>query len=194
IVRMNLLCNPTGKPFAFRAVDWVVERNNLYTKVIFRGGGPNGTLDHIIKELPLIEVYRNCHVTMENAFHLQHRTIRHAAPDMTKTIQKLAARIKQKNPHTKKEGRSALHSIPDQIAVSMALIQEQKVVSEEDAGTFELQWLKKLSTCLRYFDCLHHCTRMDRYSQDILLWPGSTTSGLQNEPLPVGIGGHMVAL
>ncbi|KAG2084330.1 uncharacterized protein F5147DRAFT_748810 [Suillus discolor] len=105
IVRMNLLCNPTGKPFAFRAVDWVVERNNLYTKVIFRGGGPNGTLDHIIKESPLIEVYRNCHVTMENAFHLQHRTIRHAAPDMTKTIQKLAARIKQKNPHTKKEGR-----------------------------------------------------------------------------------------
>ncbi|KAG1723043.1 hypothetical protein EDB19DRAFT_1916291 [Suillus lakei] len=58
----------------------------------------------------------------------------------------------------------------------------------------DIQWLKKLSTCLRYFDCLHHCTRMDRYSQDILPWPGSTTSGLQNEPLPVGIGGHMVAL
>jgi len=30
---MNLLCNPTGKPHGFRAVDWVVERNNLYTKV-----------------------------------------------------------------------------------------------------------------------------------------------------------------
>ncbi|KAG1890423.1 uncharacterized protein F5891DRAFT_965010, partial [Suillus fuscotomentosus] len=84
IVRMNLLCNLTGKPFAFCAVDWVVECNNLYTKVS--------------------ELYRNCHVMMENAFHLQHCTIQHAAPDMTKTIQKLAARIKQKNPHTKKEG------------------------------------------------------------------------------------------
>ncbi|KAG1754913.1 uncharacterized protein EDB91DRAFT_1042621, partial [Suillus paluster] len=139
IVRTNLLCNPTGKPLAFRAVDWVVKRNNLYTKVIFRGGGPNGTLDHIIKESPLIEVYRSCHVTMENAFHLQHHTIRHAPPDMTKTIQKLTARIKQKNSHTKKEGRSALHSIPDQIAAGMVLIQEQKIVSEEDTGVFELE-------------------------------------------------------
>jgi hypothetical protein len=33
IIRMNLLCNPTGKPNAFCAVDWMVERNNLYTKV-----------------------------------------------------------------------------------------------------------------------------------------------------------------
>ncbi|KAH9010902.1 hypothetical protein EDB85DRAFT_1879137 [Lactarius pseudohatsudake] len=33
IVRMNILCNPTGKPNAFRPVDWLVERNNLYTKV-----------------------------------------------------------------------------------------------------------------------------------------------------------------
>ncbi|KAI9434780.1 hypothetical protein H4582DRAFT_1818349 [Lactarius indigo] len=33
IVRMNILCNPTGKPNAFRPMDWLVERNNLYTKV-----------------------------------------------------------------------------------------------------------------------------------------------------------------
>jgi hypothetical protein len=33
IIRMNWLCNPTGKPHGFRAVDWLVERNNLYTKV-----------------------------------------------------------------------------------------------------------------------------------------------------------------
>jgi hypothetical protein len=44
----------------------------------------------------------------------------------------LTARIKQENSHTKKEGQSALHSIPDQIAVGMVLIQEQKIVSEED--------------------------------------------------------------
>lgn len=75
---------------------------------------------------------------MENVFHLLHHTICHAAPDMTKTIQKLIAWIKQKNPHTKKEGQSALYLIPDQIAVGMALIQEQKLVSKEDAGAFEL--------------------------------------------------------
>jgi hypothetical protein len=33
IIRLNWLCNPTGKPHAFRAIDWLVERNNLYTKV-----------------------------------------------------------------------------------------------------------------------------------------------------------------
>src|SRR6266571_3470043 len=30
---MNMLCNPTGKPNAFQPIDWLVERNNLYTKV-----------------------------------------------------------------------------------------------------------------------------------------------------------------
>lgn len=32
-IRMNILVNPTGKLFAFHAVDWVVELNNLFTKV-----------------------------------------------------------------------------------------------------------------------------------------------------------------
>ena len=30
---MNILCNPTGKAGEFRALDWVVEHNNLYIKV-----------------------------------------------------------------------------------------------------------------------------------------------------------------
>lgn len=33
VIRLNWLCNPTGKAHAFRAVDLLVERNNLYTKV-----------------------------------------------------------------------------------------------------------------------------------------------------------------
>jgi hypothetical protein len=30
---MNILCNPTGKKGKFRAIDWLVEHNNLYLKV-----------------------------------------------------------------------------------------------------------------------------------------------------------------
>jgi hypothetical protein len=30
---MNILCNPTGKKGEFRALDWIVEHNNLYIKV-----------------------------------------------------------------------------------------------------------------------------------------------------------------
>ncbi|EGO30353.1 hypothetical protein SERLADRAFT_345251, partial [Serpula lacrymans var. lacrymans S7.9] len=64
IIRQNLLCNPTEKPHAFKAIDWLVELNNLCTKVIFAGTGPNHTIDHIIKESSLIEVYHSCHVTV----------------------------------------------------------------------------------------------------------------------------------
>jgi hypothetical protein len=32
-IRMNILCNPTGKRGEFRGLDWVVEHNNLYIKV-----------------------------------------------------------------------------------------------------------------------------------------------------------------
>jgi len=30
---MNILRNPTSKKGRFRAIDWIVEHNNLYTKV-----------------------------------------------------------------------------------------------------------------------------------------------------------------
>ncbi|KAH7913660.1 hypothetical protein BJ138DRAFT_1001804, partial [Hygrophoropsis aurantiaca] len=123
IIRNNLLCNPTGKPHAFRAVDWLVERNNLYTKVIYAGTGPNRTIDHIIKESPLIEVYRNCHVTIENTFHLIHRTIRHSPPDMTKTIQKLAQRITETSPNVFTAGRNVKYSVGDKMAEGIMLVQ-----------------------------------------------------------------------
>ncbi|KAG1894465.1 uncharacterized protein F5891DRAFT_1130925 [Suillus fuscotomentosus] len=113
-------------------------RNNLYTKVIYRGGGPNGTLEHIIKESPLIKVYHNCHVVIENRFHLQHQTIRHAQPEMMNTIRKLSTKIKENYAHIKKEGRKALWSIPDQINEGMVLMQEQKIVSEEETGVFDV--------------------------------------------------------
>ncbi|KII86191.1 hypothetical protein PLICRDRAFT_114818 [Plicaturopsis crispa FD-325 SS-3] len=35
-IRMNILCNPTGKKGKFRAIDWWVEHNNLFTKVSAR--------------------------------------------------------------------------------------------------------------------------------------------------------------
>ena len=41
----------------------------------------------------MIELYRECHMTIKNGFHLEHCTIRHAPPDMTKTLQKLCQTI-----------------------------------------------------------------------------------------------------
>ncbi|KAG1829034.1 hypothetical protein DFJ58DRAFT_719737 [Suillus subalutaceus] len=127
IIRLNLLCNPTGKPNAFRAVDWLVEQNNLCTKVIFAGTGPNCTIDHIIKQSPLIEVFRNCHVIMENAVYLKNRTIRHTHPDMAATIEKLRSHIQSTSSYMISQNRSAKRIIEDQIAVGMKLIQQKKV-------------------------------------------------------------------
>ncbi|KAG1728757.1 uncharacterized protein EDB91DRAFT_1239323 [Suillus paluster] len=74
LIRLNWLCNPTGKAFKFRPVDWLVEWNNLYTKVIFAGTSP------------LIKLYRECHITIENGFHLKNCTMKHVPPDMTRTL------------------------------------------------------------------------------------------------------------
>ncbi|TFK62852.1 hypothetical protein BDN72DRAFT_872441 [Pluteus cervinus] len=119
IIRMNLLCNPTGKPHAFRAVDWLVERNNLYTKVIFGGTGSSHTIQHIIKESNLIELYRQCHVTMERGFFLTNRTIHHKHPDMTLTISELRSLIRQHKALIPTPGRSADIVLPDQVYTGM---------------------------------------------------------------------------
>ncbi|KAK0495074.1 hypothetical protein EDD18DRAFT_1106910 [Armillaria luteobubalina] len=69
-VLRNWLCNPTGTPDGFRAMDWLQELNNLYTKVIFAGQGPNHTKDLVFKRSILLEVYRSTQHTIEENFHL----------------------------------------------------------------------------------------------------------------------------
>ncbi|KAG1871817.1 hypothetical protein DFJ58DRAFT_652329, partial [Suillus subalutaceus] len=67
-----ILVNPTGKEGKFRAVGWCVELNNLFTKassaVINGGKGSNHTIDCIILESPLVQVYQNLHRTFERNF------------------------------------------------------------------------------------------------------------------------------
>ncbi len=62
-------------------------------------------------------------MTVENGFHLEHRTIRHSPPDMTKTLQKLGQRIEETSPHIFKEGRKADYIIPDQMGAGIAGVQ-----------------------------------------------------------------------
>ncbi|KII91006.1 hypothetical protein PLICRDRAFT_106940 [Plicaturopsis crispa FD-325 SS-3] len=139
IIRKNWLVNPTGKPHAFRGADWVVERNNLYTKVIFAGGSSNKTIDHIVKESPLIELYRECHVTVENGFHLEHRTIRHAPPNMTKTLRKLREKLEHRTrPHVLSPARTSRYAVPDQIAAGMNILLTRK---DSNSSTVEEEHL-----------------------------------------------------
>ncbi|KAJ3560196.1 hypothetical protein NP233_g10995 [Leucocoprinus birnbaumii] len=126
IIQMNWLCNLTGKEGGFRGVDWMVERNNLYTKVIYGGSGSNCTLDHIIEESILIEFFRECHVSIENGFHLKNRTIHHSKPDMTKTLKALCAQFSKNTPHLFRSGREAKYEAPDSIELGMDEIRNNK--------------------------------------------------------------------
>ncbi|KAG1748997.1 uncharacterized protein EDB91DRAFT_1235536 [Suillus paluster] len=85
------------------SVDWLVEQNNLYTKV-----------------------FHNCHIIVENTFYLKNRTIQHTHPDMTATIEKLRSYIQSTLSYIS-QSRSTKQVIEDQIAVEMKLIQQKKV-------------------------------------------------------------------
>jgi hypothetical protein len=73
------------------------------------------------------------HAKVENGFHLEHRTIRHIHPDMTKTLQRLRMEIAWHSPHSFKACRRSKMCIPDQIAVAMDMMQKKKDATANEA-------------------------------------------------------------
>ncbi|KIJ10329.1 hypothetical protein PAXINDRAFT_157655 [Paxillus involutus ATCC 200175] len=88
-----ILVNPTGQQMKWRAVDWCVELNNLFTKVKNRGKGSNRSIDQIILESPLMQVYKNVQGIVQKIFDLTHLTTNHAATDMSKMFAKLRDKL-----------------------------------------------------------------------------------------------------
>ncbi|KAH8976432.1 hypothetical protein EDB92DRAFT_1938755 [Lactarius akahatsu] len=124
IVRMNMLCNPTGKPNAFRPVDWLVERNNLYMKVIYARSGPNRTMDYICQQSPLIEVFRSCHVI-------------HTPPDMTVTIERLREHLQSTGCCEFQKGRVVEREVMDSIIKGLQTVHAKKPVQPEETHEVE---------------------------------------------------------
>ncbi|KAH8976789.1 hypothetical protein EDB92DRAFT_1938328 [Lactarius akahatsu] len=122
IVRMNMLCNPTGKPNAFRPVDWLVERNNLYMKVIYARSGPNRTMDYICQQSPLIEVFRSCH---------------HTPPDMTVTIERLRKHLQSTGCCEFQKGRVVEREVMDSIIKGLQTVHAKKPVQPEETHEVE---------------------------------------------------------
>lgn len=119
-VRSNWLCNPTGKPMGFRGVDWLLEINNLYTKVIYGGSGSNYTVKRIIEESILIQLYRDCKKVVEDQYALKPKTTRHGDPDLVATFAALSRLSQKLNTLTySTEGRSAEHHIPNYVGIGI---------------------------------------------------------------------------
>lgn len=110
---MNWLLNPQGKVDTFRAIDWVMELNNLYTKIIFAGTGPNRTVQHILEQSTLIDLFRACHNMIRDSYFIHTRTIHHTIPNMECTFQHLGQEFCRHRPHCYHGRRVAPHSYMD---------------------------------------------------------------------------------
>jgi hypothetical protein len=135
-IRYNILVNPTGKPGAFRGVDWVVELHNLFTKVEHGGSSSNRTVDRIIKESPLVQLYRSIHTVIEKNLALSHLTTAHSNPDMARTFADLQSYLSITEPHKIHPGRKSAYSVPDQIDRGRGMLpvgfKDSTTVMEED--------------------------------------------------------------
>ncbi|KAL4243917.1 hypothetical protein ABKN59_011586 [Abortiporus biennis] len=114
-VHYSMLINLKGFEDTFRAVDWVVELNNLYTKTINVAAGPNKTVENIIKESNLIDIFRDTYMTLEKNLILNHLTTLHEEPDMKITYKVLLKHIKKENPYERKKGRGSDYVVKDMI-------------------------------------------------------------------------------
>ena len=119
VVRYNWLCNPTGKPMGFRGVDWLLERNNLHTKVTYGGSSSNYTLDRIVAESPLIQLYADCKKVVEDQYMLAHKTTRHGEPDLTETFEAMSRLAQSTKDLQFKAGRKVEHLVPDYFSLGI---------------------------------------------------------------------------
>ncbi|KAG0707154.1 hypothetical protein DFH29DRAFT_797146, partial [Suillus ampliporus] len=99
-----ILVNPTGKKMAWRAVDWCVELNNLFTKA---SKGSNHTVEHIFLESPLVQAYRNAQTMIHKNFLLTHLTMKHSSPNMKKTFELLCNQLAKHALHLPSPGRNS---------------------------------------------------------------------------------------
>ncbi|KIJ09813.1 hypothetical protein PAXINDRAFT_17114 [Paxillus involutus ATCC 200175] len=112
-IRYHMLVNPNGKVLKWRAVDWCVKLNNLFTKVKNGGKGSNRTVERILLESPLVQVYRNIQGMIQKNFDHSHLTTKHGDPNMKKTFDKLLEKFALNSPHVVSVGRKSQHEIMD---------------------------------------------------------------------------------
>jgi hypothetical protein len=80
----------------------------------------------------LIEVFRSCHVIVESAFQLSHRTLRHAPPDMTTTIERLRMHLQKTGCCEFQKGRVVEREVMDNIIKGLQMVHAKKTVQSEE--------------------------------------------------------------
>ncbi|KIO02946.1 hypothetical protein M404DRAFT_90843, partial [Pisolithus tinctorius Marx 270] len=98
-IHYSMLVNPTGKKGNFQGVDWCIELNNLFMKVINGGKFSNHTILQILLESPLVQVYRNLHGVFQQDFLHAHLSMKWQEVDMVLTFAELCKYFKKYQPH-----------------------------------------------------------------------------------------------
>ncbi|KAG2048470.1 hypothetical protein BDR06DRAFT_895491 [Suillus hirtellus] len=121
MVCYHILINPTGKKSKFHRVDWCIELNNLFTKVINGGKGSNCTVACIIFESPLVQIYCNLHGNFQSNFLHNNLLIQHGESNMAKTFQALCTYMRYSTNEVK-HGRKSHHRVSDLLAKGQELM------------------------------------------------------------------------
>lgn len=129
-VRYNWLCNPTGKPMGFRGVDWMVELDNLYTKDVYGGSTSNYTVDRVIKESVLIQLYRDCKTVVEQQYSISPKTLRHGEPDLAQTYESMSRLARSTSLLRICGDRKSVHVIPNHFSEGVDKYNKERLRSE----------------------------------------------------------------
>ncbi|KAH8978759.1 hypothetical protein EDB86DRAFT_3067231 [Lactarius hatsudake] len=126
----------TGKhKYASQLVRFVRNLHNIYP----------ADLSHIIwmnilcNPTGKLNVFQSCHVIVKKAFQLTHRTLKHAPPDMTTTIERLCTHMQSSGLCEFCCGRTVEQEIMDNIARGLEVVHAKRVVLpvEEEAHEIE---------------------------------------------------------
>ncbi|KAF8126322.1 hypothetical protein EV363DRAFT_1401849 [Boletus edulis] len=123
-IQYHILVNPTGRPMKWRPVDCRQVKNG--------GKGSNRTVEWIILESPLVQIYRNVQGLVEKHFDLTHRSTEHTAPNMQRTFQSLQKKLALNSPHAVELGRRSGHEIEDLISKGRDMMEKAESENEDN--------------------------------------------------------------
>ena len=97
---------------------------------MYAGSGQTHTLQLMLKQSPLIEIFRSVHVLIEENFHMLHRSVRHARPDTTMTI-KILCDVLHRHCAYEQKGRKDVNKLLDHRQEGTRRIQTEKIEMSE---------------------------------------------------------------
>ena len=93
----------------------------------------------MFKESPLIEVYKNVRISLEDMFALDHRTFKHSPPRLAQTFRKLLKHMKETQAHDPVPGRKSAYCIPDAMEEGLVKLMEMRSPSSASTSAQDLE-------------------------------------------------------